>query len=174
MKARRVQPIHLFPRQARRLFGGALCGALVFSLCVATSARAHGTRATVVEKQTVCVFFAFDDDEPMGYARVKIEAPGLELPFQSGATDMNGMICFAPDRDGQWQVSAGDEMGHMQRVVVPVSANRVEAPGQEPSKAGSGSPPERMGRVIGGVGIILGVTGIIGLWQARRRKNAVK
>lgn len=154
------------------------CVAALILMAVPHVASGHGTRGAVVEKKTMCVFFSYDDDESMSYAKVKIEAPGMELPFQTGATDCNGMICFAPDRDGAWRVSAGDDMGHLQQMVIPVALDTAKSPEQpnQPAQAPAtapqaGSPRDRAGRVVAGVGVIFGLTGLIALWQSRRGRK---
>ena len=140
-------------------------------LCAACGlADAHGTTGAVIEKRAVCVYFSYDDGEPMGYAKVSVQAPALALPYQSGATDMNGVFCFAPDRKGDWQVSANDGMGHLNKQLIKTDEeNAALTTSNVPTS--SKTSQNKIQQALPGVGIILSVAGLISLYQSRRRKN---
>jgi len=87
-------------RNDMRLFLGVFISVSVLLCCRVFPAMAHGTAAAVIEKRTVCIAFTYDDGEPIGYSKVTISAPESDLPFQSSATDRNGIVCFAPDKVG--------------------------------------------------------------------------
>lgn len=132
-----------------------------------TGAFAHGTDAAVVQRHSVCALMSYDDGEPMSYAKVTIKAPQEEFIFQSGATDRNGIICFAPHRDGAWEVTAGDGMGHQQRLAVPVKI--LSNAGASPTAAQTApTGKDRTGRVMAGIGIIFGLAGIVAMWRSTR------
>ncbi len=155
-------------RPVCRALGGGVLAALLLILTGASAALAHGTIGAVVDRNTSCTVFTYDDGEPMSYVKVSVSAPELDQPFQSGATDRNGLFCFAPDRNGSWLVTANDGMGHQHKLPVTVSDPLGDAPtvttGAEPAAAGG----DRTSRILAGLGIIFGLTGLLGWYRARR------
>ena len=157
-----------------RLFLGIFISVSVFLCCRVLPVMAHGTDAAVIEKRTLCVAFTYDDGEPISYAKVTVDAPESDLPFQSSATDRNGIVCFAPDKVGQWQVTVNDGMGHQQQLPVAVddkvdSSAAAAAPTAAPQAATAGR--DKVGGVLAGIGVILSLAGGIALFQARRREK---
>lgn len=146
---------------------------LVLLLCSAPLAMAHGTAGERVERRAVCAQFSYDDGEAMSYAKVTVKAPDSEVPFQSGATDRNGIACFAPDRAGTWRLSAGDGMGHLHNLSIAVAD---ETGTGEAAKPSAESPPKepRSGRILAGIGLILAMTGLVALYQAARREKKLR
>jgi len=159
-------------RNDMRLFLGVFISVSVLLCCRVFPAMAHGTAAAVVEKRTVCAAFTYDDGEPIGYSKVTISAPESALPFQSSATDRNGIVCFAPDKVGQWQVTVNDGMGHQQQLPVPVddTVDTIAAPTAPPAATAG---RDKVGGVLAGIGVILSLAGIIALYQARRREKKI-
>lgn len=155
-----------------RLVG--FCSLVSLSLYSSTSAMAHGTAGTVVSKRTTCVLFSYDDGEAMSYAKVTVNEPDVELPFQSGATDKNGIACFAPDRFGQWQINANDGMGHMQKLAVPVVEEHVASSTISVSSQPATPSQNRPNQILGGLGIIFGLTGIISMIQSCRKEKKLR
>ncbi|MCB2218698.1 hypothetical protein [Desulfofustis glycolicus] len=131
-----------------------------------------GTIGAIVDRNTSCAFFSYDDGEPMGYVKVSVTAPGLDQPFQSGATDRNGLFCFAPDRDGHWLVTANDGMGHQHKLTVTVSDLLGDAPTVTTTADPAVSGGDRTSRILAGLGIIFGLTGLLGWYLARRPVTA--
>ena len=161
------------PRSADKRLSAAIPGcllAVVLLLCAASSATAHGTSAATIDRRAVCVAFIYDDGEVMNYAKVTVSAPGSETPFQSGATDRNGVACFAPDRAGAWRISAGDAMGHLQGMVIEVAEGAEGAVTVASVAQPDGGLP-RSARTLFGVGLILAATGSLALFQAFRREK---
>jgi len=127
---------------------------------------AHGVMGEV-GRGGIVVTVKYTTGEPMSYAGVKISAPGANLPFQSGRTDRNGRFCFFPDKQGKWKVVVDDEMGHRLEVRVPVDKEMKLRLSQQVKK-----PFDRFisryERAIAGISIILGVTGMILWWRAKK------
>jgi len=127
---------------------------------------AHGVMGEV-GRGGIVVGAKYTTGEPMSYAKVKISAPGAKLPFQSGRTDRNGRFCFFPDKQGEWKVVVDDEMGHRLEVRVPVDKEMKLRLSQQVKK-----PLDRFisqyERAITGISIILGVTGMILWWRAKK------
>jgi nickel transport protein len=154
-----------------RIFGSA-GAALLLTLVVVSAASAHGTIGAIVDRNTSCASFSYDDGEPMGYVKVSVTAPGLDQPFQSGATDRNGLFCFAPDRNGHWLATANDGMGHQHKLTVTISDPLSDAPTVTTTADSAVSGGDRTSRILAGIGIIFGLTGLLGWYLARRPATA--
>lgn len=129
----------------------------------------HGVRGLTDRGEAVCVTATYSDGEPMAYGEVEIAAPGAELPFQTGRTDRNGLFCFRPDRAGEWQVVAGDGMGHQVRIQAPVGQDLALAP----EKVTANAPPmNKMAASVTGLALISGLGGWLAWWQERRKNKA--
>ncbi len=130
----------------------------------------------------------FSPTSPVADANVTIYAPGENDPHQSGYTDKEGFFAFTPDRSGEWRFEIDDGMGHADRITVKVSSNffdsEQESPGEidkeEEAEAAERSSSECVFtegipviyRVIFGLALILGVTGIIyGVKAKQAAKN---
>ncbi len=164
------------PRSADKRPSAAIPACLLAAsllLCAASSATAHGTSAAMVDRRAVCVAFTYDDGEVMNYAKVTVSAPGSEVPFQSGATDRNGVACFSPDRAGAWRISAGDAMGHLQDTAIEVDEGAEGAVTVAfPAQPDGGLP--RSARALFGVGLILAATGSFALYRSFRREKKLR
>ena len=131
--------------------------------------NAHGVRGDT-GRGGIAVTASYDTGEAMSYARTKIMAPGSKLVFQSGRTDRNGRFCFFPDAQGDWRVVVDDEMGH--RLALTVAVGK----GLEPEKKGGGgesSQPSltRFEKILMGLSIIFGLSGIFFWWRGRRERG---
>ncbi|MCB2215554.1 hypothetical protein [Desulfofustis glycolicus] len=155
-------------RPVCRALGGGVLAALLFILTGASAALAHGTIGAVVDRKTSCSFFSYDDGEPMGYVKVSVTAPGLDQPFQSGATDRHGIFCFSPDQAGPWLVTANDGMGHQHKLPVTVSDSKAESPTVTATEGPLVTGRDRTSQVLAGLGIIFGLTGLFGWYRASR------
>ncbi len=127
---------------------------------------AHGVMGEV-RRGGIVVTVKYTTGEPMSYAGVKISSPGAKLPFQSGRTDRNGRFCFFPDKQGEWKVVVDDEMGHRLEVRVPVD-KEMKLTLSQPLKNPVNRLISRYERVITGISIILGITGMILWWRAKK------
>ncbi len=161
-----------------RVMVGSLClGIVVLYLVMlpgAFPAMAHGTGSAVFDGKAICAYFFYDDGEAMAYVKVTVNAPGVEVPFQSGATDRNGIVCITPDGDGDWIFNANDGMGHMQKLTIPVVDGAQNMAALEQTIAAGGSA-DRSGRIATGFGLLFGATGLLMWYQARRQlKNVLQ
>ncbi len=157
---------------------GSFCFGIVALFMVlfaeAAPVMAHGTGAAIVEGKAICAYFYYDDGEAMAYVKVTVNAPGVEIPFQSGATDRNGIVCITPDGDGDWIFNANDGMGHMQKLTIPVVGGAQNMAALEQAIS-AGDSPDRSGRIATGLGILFGTTGLLMWYQARRQlKNVLQ
>ena len=127
---------------------------------------AHGIVYEVKEDKTVVIKVAYDDGEPMSYAKIKIFSPdNKDIEHQNGRTDKNGCFAFLPDKVGQWQVIVDDGMGH--RVTTKVEVEK----GVKIEKTGYRAWP-RWQAVITGISIIWGLTGLIFYLKKRNTSNS--
>jgi nickel transport protein len=145
--------------------------ATVLLYCAVSSASAHGTVGRRIEKRTVCVFFSYDDGEPMAYSKVTVNVPESELPFQSGATDRNGVVCFAPDKAGTWRVTAGDGMGHQQTVSIVIT-EEGESTSTATQAADTAVGHGCGSGILAGLGIIFGCAGTVAWYRSRKRESS--
>jgi nickel transport protein len=130
---------------------------------------AHGVTSKI-DTGGIVVSAMYDTGEPMDYARVTVSAPGANLKFQSGRTDRNGKFCFFPDVSGDWKVVVDDEMGHRLEVNVPV--DEVMALRANPENGNSGPGLfNGFGKIVMGVSIIFGISGILFGWKGRKTKK---
>ena len=123
--------------------------------------HAHGVQSSV-ENGGLVVTAQYDTGEAMSYAKVTISAPGAKLPFQSGRTDKNGRFCFFPDTVGEWIVVVDDEIGHRLEVDIPV--DDAMKPETDPAAIRPKSSFSKYEKVLIGIGIILGVSGLF-FWR---------
>jgi len=101
---------------------------------------------------------------PMAYCEFKVFAPGnYDKPAQEGETDKNGRVFFFPDKPGSWRVAVSDGMGHGK--ILDVSLNEEMGLSKIPSAHFS-----HWQKLIIGVSIIWGLTGILFYLVARRKK----
>lgn len=150
------------------IFLGAALG--ILALVAAGQVWAHGVRGTTVPEQTACLQAEYDDGEPMSYARVEIQAPGSELPFQSGRTDRNGRFCFLPDIPGAWGLEASDAMGHKLRLLSRIDENMVPSTDTGNMKGMYRDGPwARSMKIVDGLAVIFGSAGLIAWWRSRKR-----
>jgi hypothetical protein len=164
-------------QKPKAMIGSFCFGTVVLLLVLLAGAFpviAHGTGAAIVEGEAVCAYFYYDDGDAMAYVKVTVNAPGLEVPFQSGATDRNGIVCIVPDGDGDWIINANDGMGHMQKLTVPVVGG-VQNMAALKQSISAGGNADRSGRIATGLGILFGATGLLMWYQARRQlKNVIQ
>ena len=150
------------------VFSAGLMAALL--LGSAAIVLGHGTSGKKVEKSTICLAFAYDEDEVMSHVKVTVTAPGGETPFQTLATDGNGVACFAPDAVGDWRAVANDGMGHQQLMVVPFAGEERHQALSSPPQPEAPRTDKRSG-MLAGIGIIGSVTGLVAWYRSRRRSQ---
>jgi nickel transport protein len=124
--------------------------------------RAHGVVYEISKEDAVIVKVGYDDGEPMSYAEVKIFSPfERDIEYQNGRTDRNGCFAFFPDQAGEWKVIVNDGMGHGVVTEVPVKE------GMNLDTIHHGFP--RGQKLIAGIGIIWGLTGLVLYLKIRKR-----
>jgi len=139
---------------------------LIIALILPSRLHAHGVTSKI-DTGGIVVSAMYDTGEAMDYARVTISAPGANLKFQSGRTDRNGRFCFFPDVSGDWKVVVDDEMGHRLEVNVPVDEAMVLLANHENENSGRDFLT-RYEKVVMGVSIIFGISGILFWWKGRK------
>lgn len=128
---------------------------------------AHGVVYEVKEDKTVMIKVNYDDGEPMSYAEVEIFSPSDEkVEYQNGRTDKNGCFAFLPNEAGEWKVKVNDGMGH------GVVTNIQVKEGMKVDILHHGFP--RWQKLITGISIIWGLTGLIFYFRFRKIKNYLK
>lgn len=135
---------------------------------------------------TVSAFFS--RASPLADAAVTIMAPGSDQPWQTGRTDKTGNFAFLPDQPGEWIVRVDDERGHQGRTSVSITEaffktsqhpeidSSTEVATEELHHAQDTKPDNfeaselpTIYRIILGIAIIFGITGIFYGWKARQK-----
>jgi nickel transport protein len=149
-------------------------GIVVILLLIATPVWSHGTSGSTEQGEGIMVKAEYDDGEPMSYAAVEVKVQGIDIPFQTGRTDKNGIFMFAPDQAGTWQIAVSDEMGHRLALDRRVETADRQTSSSDASKQAVKSGLSRRDGMITGIAVIFGLCGVVYGWQAGRRRAAVK
>lgn len=132
---------------------------------------AHGVEGTV-EPGGLAVACRYSTGEAMSYAKVTVLSPATPQTFQVGNTDRNGRFCFYPDTPGEWRVTADDGMGHRLEVKIPVTTDGIpQEKAPEHQKKGEMSKPVK---VLVGLSLIFGFSGLVFYWKARGIGKALR
>lgn len=111
----------------------------------------------------VVVRASYGASEPLAFAGVELQSPGSPASSATKArTDARGYFSFVPDRAGEWKVTVDDDMGHRTERAIQVPADF------ESSTPAPATEVHRTERAITGVAILLGLTGVLYGWRARR------
>jgi nickel transport protein len=127
--------------------------------------QGHELDATVsLSPPAVIVRAVYGGSEPVQFAKVQVFAPdSAAQEFQTGMTDRRGYFSFVPAGSGVWRVVLDDEEGHRREVAVTVP---------EPFEAAAAAPAggsSRFERALLGIALILGATGVLYGFKARRQ-----
>ena len=123
-------------------------------------AKAELTPRTVI----LAAYYAGGGSAP--FIQVSVFSPaGGGKEFQNGRTDANGGFAFIPDTPGDWRCILDDELGHRKELTIQVTP--VGRAAGSPAPAAQGIPVERM---ITGVSLLAGLTGLL-LWYKARRMH---
>ncbi len=158
---------------------------LVISFALKAPLAAHSINFEVSRHAPVVTVKAyFTAASPLVNSSVTIYAPGDPQPYQTGRTDKEGYFAFIPAVTGEWTFVIDDEMGHADKIVVNISESFPDGEGDpgaaieardEPevlekpeSEIVSGQSIPTIYRVIFGLVIIFGITGIIYGIKARQ------
>jgi nickel transport protein len=144
-------------------FAGALA-VLAAGLAPATGA-AHALLHEVVEGGAVVLKLSFAGGDSPQFESYEIYAPGAATPFQAGQVNAIGEVSFRPDRPGEWQVKVFTADGHGTVVRVAVDDNAAAA---TVTATHADHAHGHAGRVLAGLGYLLGLFGLWALWRGRR------
>lgn len=157
--------------------------ATILFLTVTANLLAHGVNVeTSFQGKAVVLRSSFSPTQPLPDAVVTIYSPAdAENSWQTGRTDKTGHFAFLPDTEGDWIFVVDDQKGHMKRTTISVSSELLagEQPAEEISAAAETaiSPPSKpsglskTNRVIIGLSLIFGLTGIFYGFKARQNQN---
>jgi len=128
---------------------------------------AHDLDAVVtLAAPAVIVRAAYGGSEPVQFAKVQVFAPSSATQeFQTGVTDKRGTFSFVPDGPGAWRVVVDDEEGHRREIEVT-----VPSPFEGVATAPTGHT-SRVERALLGVALMLGATGFLYGFRARRERQ---
>ena len=126
---------------------------------------AHALLHERIEADAVVLKLSFPGGDAPLFESYEIYAPGNETPFQTGRVNAVGELSFNPDRPGEWQVKVFTADGHGTVVQVAVDAAGGAATVSATQDAHSHG---YAGRVLAGLGYLLGLFGIWALWRGRR------
>jgi len=123
----------------------------------------HGVETYIEEAKGISITVQYADGTPMASADVKITSPsGKE---KSEQTDDNGRIVFYPDENGKWRIEIDDGLGHGAVKEIEWSGTIISEEKGRMTQAQ---------KILTGIGIILGISGIISyiLLIREKRKGA--
>lgn len=128
-------------------------------------AACHDVVLEATRGDAVLLDLRHHNGSPFSHESYEIRPEGGEIPFQSGRTDANGRIAFAPGRASTWRLVARSEDGHgIDTTFETTAPGTVEVPPR--------SPFDRFPRIFAGVGVILGIFGLWQLIAGRTRREA--
>lgn len=108
----------------------------------------------------------YGSEDPISHADVTVYSPeNSDEPFQIGVTDRNGRFLFFPDADGKWKVIVNDGTGHGGTFYVTVK-DTISVQGETIEK-----PAGRSIKILSGIMVIFGLTGILFFAMARRERK---
>jgi nickel transport protein len=105
---------------------------------------------------------AYGGTEPVAFAKVQVFTPSAQ-EFQSGRTDRRGYFSFVPDTAGTWRLVVDDEEGHRGEIKVAVPERFHE------NRQATVVRSSRLERAALGLALIIGFTGFLYGFKARRR-----
>lgn len=141
-----------------------MIGRLLFALglgVASLAALAHDLHHEVSQGQAVVIRLSYADAAPFAFEAYEIYPQDDKLPVQVGRTDARGRIAFLPERAGAWRIKAYSEDGHGLDLTLTTDAAGIVASDQPLY--------ERYGRILVGLGLILGLFGFVSLYLKRRK-----
>lgn len=131
----------------------------------------HDLDATVtVHPHSVVVAAAYGGSEPAPYISAGVFSPAdPQREFQSGRTDARGVFAFVPDRPGVWQCILDDELGHRKELTITVDPD-----GARPEGTPAQAPVPMSHKMLTGVSLLIGLTGLAAWYSSRRMRNAAR
>jgi nickel transport protein len=143
--------------------------ATLVTICLLPSVLlAHGTQGSLRTSQGICVTAEYSTGQAMAYANIMIYHGQDKIPFQQGNLDRNGHFLFVPDQKGIWVVKIHDGMGHALTLETEVTNPKQL---QEKVHPGASQKVPKLWKLLMGLAIILGLTGIIFWWKGLTSKK---
>ena len=153
---------------------------LLLTLVPFTILRGHGLHIDIrMQSPVVIATIGYSETQPLADGAVTVFSPadGVKA-YQTGRSDKSGNFVFLPDAEGEWTLSADDQKGHTEKVVITIPV-AFFTPGSEQQQAaapeaGHEHEAEEMPvtlKVIIGLSLIFGITGFFYGYQARRSGN---
>jgi nickel transport protein len=140
---------------------------LYSSFCIAHDVQ----MAVELSPPAVVVKSTYSGTEPMSYAAVLVFAPSnAKIEYQNGRSDAAGMFAFIPDRAGVWRFVIDDEMGHKEEKNIDITEEFLKGS----VSAGASATLPVSWKILVGVSLILGCTGILFWTKARKALGHVK
>jgi nickel transport protein len=107
----------------------------------------------------------------MSYAAVLVFSPqDSKTEYQNGRSDAAGVFSFVPDKPGKWKFVIDDEMGHRKEKTIEITGEFLKDSGI----AKSTGELSTYWKMLIGVSIIIGCTGILFWVKARKAQSGVK
>jgi len=138
---------------------------IILSIVFSTAIFSHGVDIVTINGGTG-IEAKYDTGDPISHAEITVYSPGnYKEPFQSGVTDRNGRFLFSPDSEGEWKVVINDWTGHGGTTKIKVGPNLKIPAGKTEKPLGRGM------KILSGISVILGITGILFYLMAVRERE---
>lgn len=105
---------------------------------------------------------SYGGTEAVPFAAVQVTPPEGKDPWPASKTDRRGYFSFVPDRAGTWKIAVDDEMGHRAESAFVIPERFSESRTVQSAGASRGE------RALTGIALMLGLTGILYGWRARK------
>jgi nickel transport protein len=156
----------------------------IIVILAASLVLGHGVKIDVsLNSPAVILNCGYDGGEAISYAEVLIYSPtDSETEYQNGRTDSEGKFAFIPNAAGTWKFAVDDGMGHMEEIKILIESSFLNISSEE-TKAGKSINNKSVVdnsviknipliyKLIFGLGIIFGITGLAFWAKARKALN---
>jgi nickel transport protein len=114
------------------------------------------------------VRFMYSTGEEMAYTLVRVYAPSKpDTEIIQSVTDRNGYYSFVPDEEGEWRITAEDDMGHKGEISLTVTGGGASAGSAVNAAGGTGGVALTL-RVVLGLSLILNIFAVYSFILGRR------
>lgn len=158
----------------------------ILSLLVLAGSISAFAHAVLVEfnqhAPVVVVRAGFSKSSAMKNASIEVFAPVSGALYQTGQTDASGRFAFLPDVEGEWSVKVDDGRGHRKTASITIDASFFESKPAIATEVSERSEVKEIEikevktesipllyRLIFGLAVIFGITGIVYGLKASRR-----
>lgn len=128
-----------------------------------TPATAHELRKNVSSAQAIVVEIQFANGRPFAFENYEIYRAETEMPYQVGKTDQYGRVAFLPNTASTWIFKTYSQDGHGATI-------KFESDGQTNIQTIERPLYERYARLIIGVSLLIGIFGVVSLYQTVKRR----